>query len=138
MTIMPTWLARHLEQTGRLDAAGVRRTAAAGRCPRCGARLLVGLDSDLIGMTARVDPWPIDKQSEFIALVGGRWTYNLVATFSASGRRCFEIDRRAPYHISGSTDWTVVAEHRCGAPLPAIDRLPPLGLQRTEPDEPPF
>lgn len=133
---MPSWLLGHLQRTGRLDIDGVHRTTGRGRCARCHAVLLVGLDSDLCGLIARVDPWPVDRLSEFIAIVTGRWTYNLVRSATSSGKRCWNIDRRADYHISAAQKWIVVAEHRCGAPLPADDEnIPtdiPVGVKADE------
>ncbi|KAB2347319.1 hypothetical protein [Actinomadura rudentiformis] len=121
----PAWL---LRQTG-----GVFRTAILGRCPRCYAPILTGLDDDNAARTARADPTPITPLGEAVALLAGRATYDLLAPY---GRR--ELWRRDQWHISGARKHPVLPEHRCGQPLDAHIETIQAGARYVSPAEPPF
>lgn len=76
-------------------------------CPRCLAQILVALDE---GLTAKVDPQPLDQQGEIIALLEGRLTY----TYTANKH----LVHRDPGRIaSGQPRGTVHQQHRCSRPI---------------------
>ena len=90
---------------------GTTDKAKAGRCPRCAAPVLTGLDSEVAGIPARVDPIPLaDTAAELSALLQGRATFAL--------RKIGRIPRlrfRDEYAIGGQLPdtTTVLAEHKC-------------------------
>lgn len=121
MTRLPAWLQRHLETIGAANTDGVARKARATRCRRCGAPILAGLDADICGWPARVDPAPLTAQGEAAAILTGRTTYRLNGTHSH-----IEIDRREDFNIRGtppSDECIVVAEHACGKQLAGIQAI---------------
>jgi hypothetical protein len=110
--MIPTWLLRRLEDAGRLDADGTRRTVRTVTC-RCGAAVLAGLDADRCALAVLVDPAPVDVRGEALAVLAGRSTYDLHG---------LELDRRDVWRLAGPRRAPVLAEHRCGAvPLPAAE-----------------
>lgn len=113
--MIPAWLQRHLEQTDRWDADGIRRAASNSRCRDCRAPILTGLDADRVALVARCDPQPVSPIGEVIALATGRPTYNLSYT---AGR--LQIDHRDQWRIASRhrDRGHVLAEHRCHSPLP--------------------
>lgn len=99
-----------------------RRTASLWTC-RCGEPVLTGLDDDHCAFTATCDPYRLTALGEVEALRDGRWTYQLV-------RR--SLDRRDQWNIPGhppTVDLPVLAEHRCGQPIPADWIAPPAPRQ---------
>lgn len=122
------------------DESGYSRRARAGRCDKCRAPIMAGLDGDLLAFTARCDPWPVDAQGELLALLTGRRTYRL----RWSGR--YELDPRTVIEIRGAStsDVEVLVEHRCGQPIPALTREHPNPARRSPPSatttttEPPY
>lgn len=127
MTV-PKWLEQHLESRGLWDADGITRHARVRRCRKCRARIVVGLDADLVAGEAHCDPYPLSQLGEAAALILGRRTYSLrwiaaLGELRIDGRGQFEIRG----HPAGSTPrpglpiYDVVAEHVCGTlPLPSI------------------
>jgi hypothetical protein len=115
MTMIPAWLQRHLENTGRWNTDGISRAVHAGRC-RCGACVLRGLDGERCALAATADPGPLDPAGEMQALIIGRATYWLR---HIGGR--WEIDRRSSFDIAAQPAGTVdvIAEHKCGTAIPA-------------------
>jgi hypothetical protein len=113
--MIPTWLQRHLENTGRWNTDGISRAAAVGRC-RCGAEVLRGLDAERCALATTADPGPIDPAGEMQALITGHATYRLRHINAR-----WEIDRRSPFDIAaqpaGIVD--VIAEHKCDTAIPA-------------------
>jgi hypothetical protein len=78
----------------------------------------------------RADPKPIDELGEAIAALAGRRTFDL----AADG----ELLSREAWHIAHARYRPVLAQHRCGQPLPPArpdcPGLPPLaGAPDTEP-----
>jgi hypothetical protein len=94
----------------------IRRKAHLTRC-KCGEHILVGLDDNVAALSARADIYPLSNLGEVEALRSGRWTYWL---------RDRMLDRRGQFDIRGhaASTITVVAEHRCGEPIPATWRRP--------------
>jgi hypothetical protein len=117
--MMPTWLRRHLEQTGKLDTDGFSRTIRAGRCPTCHQPTVRGLDDENCAVPVRCDAVVLDQVGELLAVTAGRTTYDV----TGSAQRP-TLDRRLPAHISAPRRYPVLAEHRCGQPLPAANDIP--------------
>lgn len=130
MTI-PAWLQRHLEATGQANPDGIARQVRTRACRRCGQTILAGLDADRGALAAEADPTPIDTLGEALALATGRATYDAV---TAGGR--LELDRRGQARVEAPRKYPVLAEHRCGVPLPA-DHDPPTPRRHPEPIQPP-
>lgn len=88
----------------------VRRAAHLAQC-KCGEYLLVGLDDVAAAFTARADVYPLSNLGEVEALRAQRSTYGF---FWGS------LDRRDRWNIAGmpADEGTVLAEHRCGEPIP--------------------
>lgn len=90
-------------------------SAPAGKlCPQCRKRTLKGEAADQHDGTlwpARADPKPIDALGEAIARLAGRLTYDL----DHDGK----LHIRSTWHIRQTRRRPVLAEHRCGRPLPA-------------------
>lgn len=111
---MPDWLARHLEDTGKLGPDRIGRAAKAHRCKDCGQLILTGLDDDMCAIVANADPIPLAPLGEALALIAGRRTYALHAT---AGR--LELVRRYDKQITGAPAGTrpydVLAQHTCDA-----------------------
>lgn len=78
----------------------------------CGDTVITGLDGDRAALVATCDPYPLTQYGEVMALRDARRTY-----FVLRG----ELDPRDRWNITGKPAdmTTVVAEHRCGFPIPA-------------------
>ena len=90
---------------------GTTDKAKVGRCPRCAAPVLTGLDSEIAGLAVRVDPSPLaDTTAELAALLQGRATFAL----RKIGGIC-RLRFRDQYDIAGKLPdtTTVLAEHKC-------------------------
>lgn len=122
---LPDWLLAQLTAAGRIDTDGTRRTVAHRR-HTCGQPILAGLDHDPCGLPVTADPWPVDAMGEALALLAGRRTYDL------AGRMRLELNHRCASALARPRRWPVVADHRCGQPLPR-DPCPP-GSPRRLPD----
>lgn len=108
-----------------MTAGIARRRAQEGTCGTCGQPILAGVDADTCGLGARVDPAPLTRTGELLAVIDQRWTYRLI-----DGRLC----HRDRYAIrTGAAD--VLAEHRCHHPLPATWLAP---APDPAPDKEPF
>lgn len=99
---------------------GVGRRVQARTCRTCHAPVLAGADGDVCGRVRQVDPDPLDKVGEALAVLTGRYTVALWRT-----RDRYELEARDQWSIAGSPPpqarFDVLAEHVCGAPpLPTI------------------
>ena len=110
------------------------RYAKSTFCPRCHCATISGLDEDYGAYVATVDPWPVDRVTEVLALLADRRTYEVT-----------EFDGRL--ELTHRTFWRqtapgrrVVVEHRCGLPLPACGEpvLQRAGEHAPLPETPPF
>lgn len=112
--MIPDWLAKHLEDTGKLGRDRIGRAARAHRCKDCGHLILTGLDNDMCAGVAHADPIPLQPLGEALAQISGRRTYALHQT---SGR--LELVLRYDLQITGAPAGTrpydVLAEHTCDA-----------------------
>lgn len=126
---IPTWLRRHLAETGTM-IEGVTRRARIHTCRKCGAAVLRGFTEEPCSIATTCDPLPLSNLGEAMALLQGRMTFDLARR---AGR--LELDLREQDHIQGSPPespgWyrarsDVVAAHRCHSePLPTIEsRIP--------------
>lgn len=89
-----------------------RRRAIPSTCA-CGAAVLHGVDANVAGFTATADSRPLTRTGELLAVIQGRAVYDLDSRPS--------LHRRRAWHIRGNPPTPyrpVVAEHRCGQPLP--------------------
>ena len=139
---LPDYVLRRLESMGLRDPqTGATRSARAHYCVVCHAVVMRGIDAPFGGMSRDLDPEPLSRLGEALALMGGRRTY----TLSWRGDR-YEIDTRDMWGIRGSPAGAVVGadvcvEHICGAPeLPTgptqiADSRQPVGPLA---DVPPF
>ena len=71
--------------------------------------VLVGLDEDVMAAVATVDPDPVDRLGEVVALLGGRASYSLIAG---------ELHFRDPVWHVLDPRYPCVVEHSCGRPIP--------------------
>lgn len=97
---------------------GANRRASI-RVHSCHAPILAGLDADVAALSVAVDPYPLTPLGEVEALRDSRRTYDL---------RQMRLDRRDHWTIPGhppSPRHPVVAEHRCGHPIPDDWKAPP-------------
>ncbi len=107
-------LAAHLAAVTAQDpGSGNTDRARPGRCPACGASVLVGLDDTVAAFRAVADPTPLDRAGEVAALLADRDTYRLTDPPRVSLRR------RDRWQITGAPADTcvVVPAHSCHAPL---------------------
>ena len=90
-----------------------RNSATFARCPKCRARILIGLDDEIAALPIRVDVDPVDRVGEARALLAGRRTAQL------HHRPRPVLRYRDHWQIAGRPADTVVvlAEHVCGQPL---------------------
>lgn len=72
----------------------------ADRCQRCGAGILTAVAE---GLWAHVDPFPLDRRAETVALILGWWCYSLTGK---------TLIRRDGSLRSGP----ILVEHHCGSP----------------------
>ena len=91
------------------------RKVTASTCPQCRQDVLAGDDADRAAFSAVVDPVPLDRGGELLAVVDGRQTYEI------ANDRLYRRDRWA---LRSEPRGTVVAVHRCGHPLPYTWRQP--------------
>lgn len=107
-----------------------QRKAKLATCP-CGQPILVGLDNDQCAFTANADPYFLTWAGEIAAhALESRRTYWLQAGTL--------IRRDHPTH-SSETTLPILAQHRCGQPIPNNWRkqLTPV-TRREDSNEPPF
>lgn len=129
MTAMPSWLQRHLVATGVLTESGLGRKAQLRRHKPCGLPILTGLDDDVLAFEARCDLGELTATGEANALVDGRRTYELNVRGEIRHRDRYAITRRP----AGAAT-TVLAEHRCAAPIPAAWCVPAPKTASRRPD----
>lgn len=134
--MIPDWLAKHLEDTGKLGPDRIGRAARLHHCKSCGRYMLTGLDNDMCASVANADPTPVSPLGEALALIGNRRTYTLHRTTDR-----LELQIRDRWQIAGAPAGTrhdVLPEHTCEAiDLPAAESV----HQRYAvalPDNPPF
>jgi len=93
------------------------RCARLGRCPQCGAGVIVGLDGDVCASMVRADPVPLTPHGEALAALAGLATFRLTRTngrFVLTAREAWHIRNRSPFSRGD-----VLAEHRfSGQPPP--------------------
>lgn len=89
---------------------------AHGAVCHCGAAILAGDDNDAAGLPAKVDPRRLTRSGELLSVIAGRKVYELDA-----GR----LYRRDHWSIRSKARGDVVAEHRCGHPIPDDWKAPP-------------
>lgn len=109
--MIPTWLRRHLEETGRWNTGGIGRAIRSGTCTRCPEQVIRALDSDVAAIPATCDPQPVDQLGEALALIAGRTTYTLHRHPGG-----WQLDPRDEWRIRAGRPGSVLAEHRCHAP----------------------
>lgn len=90
---------------------------AHGELCRCGAATLAGADADACALQAVVDPRPLTRSGELLAVAAGRVTYEIDA-----GNR---LHRRDRWSIRSAPSRPVLAEHRCYHPIPGDWIAPP-------------
>lgn len=133
-TAMPDHIRAHLHATGVLTPDGISRRAKTTFCASCRAVVIRGLDSHIAATVATADPAALTPLGEVLALATGRRTYDLTWT---GGR--YEIDHRNEWHIRGrppGTQFHVIADHKCGQPLPALPAIPARVNKETDNDCP--
>lgn len=134
--MIPNWLAKHLEDAGKLGPDRIGRAARAHRCKACGQLILTGLDNDMCASIANADPTPVSPLGEALALIGGRRTYTLHQTTDR-----LELQIRDRWQIAGSpagTRYDVLPEHTCEAiDLPAAESVRQRYVVAL-PDQPPY
>lgn len=82
----------------------------------CQEIVAAALDHWVCAITVHLDPWPLTPLGEVEALREGRRTYQM---------RSWGVVHRTAYRIAGkppSLKVTVLAEHRCGQPIPSTWR----------------
>ncbi len=86
-----------------MSAHLVTTPARRGHCPDCGLPVLAGIAE---GLTAAVDPAPLDLHDALIARLAGRMTYDCVRTDGHSEL----VARDSPGRVAHRR-WPVYAEH---------------------------
>lgn len=134
---LPPHIRRHLQATGVLTDRGTSRRARLIECRFCRAWVVAGLDADVAAFDSSADPTPLTPTGEVLALLDGRATFDLTERRDRS-----ELDYRDAAVITGhpADRGRVLAEHRCGLPVPTTWAAPPQQATRTatDPDTPPF
>ena len=92
------------------------------------------LDGDICAVAVTLDMGQAGRTAEFIAIMQGRRTFEMVMLNRPGVGFSYTIEPRRPYHIARATRHPVLIEHRCGSVLP-LDVLP---LARRYPDDPPY
>lgn len=125
---------------GKMTAEGISRSARARHCPKCGRVIMSGLDGDLCAFSVDVEPQPVDRYGEALALLSGRRSYSIRRV---AGH--YEIDERCAIRIAANSadDVEVLITHICGQPFTAPSRARARRLappERARPGEgaPPF
>lgn len=117
------WIIDRLIRSGAMTESGLTRRARPRPCPSCGAWTVCGLDADLLALEARCDATPLTALGEVLALAAGRRTVELVRT-----RGRLQLEQRWADHIegrpAGAGTYDVLAEHRCGQPIPPAYAAP--------------
>ncbi|MFI6477382.1 hypothetical protein ACIBH1_05580 [Nonomuraea sp. NPDC050663] len=103
----------------------IDRALKLGTCPRCRATILAGHNA---GIFTLVDPQPLDRHAEMLALLSGRHTYDLI-TEGIPARLYAEW--RSTFRINGARRHPVVASHPCRGRgfTPAEVAKPPAPVQ---------
>lgn len=135
--VMPDWLVRHLEATGRRTRDGLTRKARARYCRTCGHLTVAGLAGDIAAVTAHCDLTPLSPLGEALAVIADRYTCSLRRAGAG-----LELDLRDSFHMAtpaGTGPYDVLAQHVCGAPpLPSLPTNLALASPSKETTECPF
>lgn len=113
------WLTRMLLDQGYMDAAGLTRKARLRTCPGCRRSALAGLDSRVAGLSTWCDLTELSPLGEAMALVDGRWTYEVWDAGSRPELERRGIDRVRAHPPGSPGCHPVLAGHRCRDPIPA-------------------
>lgn len=111
-------LHEHLVRAGHVTETGVTRKVTARSCRRCGGPVLAGIDGDVMAFEATVDPEPLNRIGEALAVLEGRgtWALNREADrFVLNPRDSHEI---AHHPATTRSREDVVREHRCSTSAP--------------------
>ena len=99
---------------------------------RCGAIVTAGIDADRCALNAAADPTPLNRTGELLAVIAGRRTYAV--------DRDRRLHRRNAWSLARPAREPVLAEHRCGHPIPDhwLAPEPPQPATATDTEEPGF
>lgn len=114
-------------------AADINRNATIRTCPRCNALTVAGYDHDKIALLVICDTQPLTTQSELLALLAGRLTYDA----EHHGNRV-RLEHRHQWRIRQPRRWTVLAAHQCPNQQPPDLSWLPTPAADTVPEECPF
>jgi hypothetical protein len=123
MTPLPDWLRRKLYDpiVGEFTE-GYRKIAIVSRCIDCRQLAWHGMDHDPIGKPARADLRELNQLGELGAHLDGRSTYRLRGhtprSMTLTRRDWWDIKMESPGDHDTSGDVIILAEHRCGQPIP--------------------
>jgi hypothetical protein len=92
------------------------RAAKQARCRHCRSDIWVGPDSHVAALTALVDIHPLTRTGELLAVCAGRRVYHLDINH--------HLWHRSAWRLPSPARGRVLAEHRCGDPIPATWRQP--------------
>ena len=120
---IPDWLLKQIQTNTGLELdRKFGKNARTGRCNKCGLIVLRGLDDPDCGMAATVDPTTLTVLGEVWAVVDGRKTYRLYGTTVFTMGLWYRMPFNRVHSPVGDKDQSgivkVVAEHRCGYPIP--------------------
>jgi hypothetical protein len=126
----------------------MKRTAERARCRVCRRYVWTGPDADFAALIVTVDETPLDAYGEALAALDDRGRYELIGG-ELRTRAPWSVRRRHPgdpYLRRGHLQLvTVLAEHRCGRPMPGAPASPywtTMPIPRPRPpdryDQPPY
>lgn len=129
---------------GRHLASSTNRGLTARWCATCHQPTLSGIDEDITGWPATLDPTPIDAHTEAAARLNGRLTYTITIplgqTARATRRDRYSIKRRPAGNPPRRWQkYDVFPAHVCFQQMPAIpSMLNPTPTGESADDECPF
>lgn len=115
------WIVERLIRSGAMTETGLTRRARPRPCPTCGTWTVCGLDADTLALEARCDVTPLTALGEVLVLATGRRTVELIHTrgrLQLEQRWADHIEGRPAGGLPGLSPYDVLAEHRCGQPIP--------------------
>lgn len=115
---LPAWIADQLQAN---QSNRTRRTAKYQYCDKCGDITLTGLDHDTAAFTATTDPTPLTTQTEMLAILTDRTTYD--AWRIPDG---YKLELRDQTNMGDRTH-PILPAHKCGHRFPGFLEPPTHG-----------
>ena len=115
---LPAHVRQLLIDNGHLSITGLSRKARVLDCPHCRVPCIAGLDSHIAALDAWCDPTALTLDGELEALLAGLRTFTLWRGSEIALRHQWIVAADHAKRRNPSPTRTILAQHRCGDPVP--------------------